>query len=928
MQILEVNGLRKVYTTRFGGASVEALKNINFSVENGEYVAIMGESGSGKTTLLNILAGLDKPTSGQVLLDGRDLASIRESDRAAFRRDNLGFVFQEFNLLDTFSVEDNIYLPLVLAGVPQSQLGARLEPIAAKLGISELLKKYPYEISGGQKQRAAVARAIITNPRLLLADEPTGALDSRATDELLRVFSDISAGGQTILMVTHSVRAASRAGRVLFIKDGEVCHQLYRGGMTDDQLYQNHGRADRPAGGRRAGMTHRLYPRLAWQGITKNKRLYLPFLLTCVGMVMMTYILLSLASSPVLKTFPGGGVMPMILSMGSFVMAAFAVLFLFYTNSFLIRRRNREFGLYNILGMGKGNLARVLAWESVMMALVAIVVGEALGIALGKLFELVLVNIVGGDVQMDFTVSVPATAMTAILYLGIFALLFLRSLVTVCRTNAAALLRSESYGEKPPKANWAFGLAGFVILGAAYYIAVTIKQPLTALAVFFIAVLMVIVGTYLIFISGSVLLCRVLQKNKRYYYQKNHFISVSSMAYRMKRNGAGLASVCILATMVLVMLSSTTCLYFGTEDALRTRYPQDLSIELRFTKDEGGANEENIRIARGMVESVIEQDKLDVQEQFDTRSAWFSGLLTGNSFERADRSTLMDYERAVDMVILPLEDYTRMTGESLTLGPGEAYFCCPRMAYTQSELHIGELSYQIKGQLPDFGGFGADSANITTTFYLVVPDFDAAIDALQTQDTRYPVVVGWQYSFDSGSPDKEQIVFLTDMLAAFAENKDGLAYASYTVESLAFNRDDFQGTYGSLFFLAILLSIVFLAAAVLILYYKQISEGYEDQARFEIMQRVGMTKTDIRKSINSQLLLVFFLPLLFAGLHLGFAFPFVHKMLVLFNLTNLKLLIGTTVITFAVYAVFYAIVYRVTSNSYYAIVAGAKEDAA
>ena len=675
-------------------------------------------------------------------------------------------------------------------------------------------------------------------------------------------------------------------------------------------------------------MTHRLYPRLAWQGITKNKRLYLPFLLTCVGMVMMTYILLSLASSPVLKTFPGGGVMPMILSMGSFVMAAFAVLFLFYTNSFLIRRRNREFGLYNILGMGKGNLARVLAWESVMMALVAIVGGEALGIALGKLFELVLVNIVGGDVQMDFTVSVPATAMTAILYLGIFVLLFLRSLVTVCRTNAAALLRSESYGEKPPKANWAFGLAGFGILGAAYYIAVTIKQPLTAMAVFFIAVLMVIVGTYLIFISGSVLLCRVLQKNKRYYYQKNHFISVSSMAYRMKRNGAGLASVCILATMVLVMLSSTTCLYFGTEDALRTRYPQDLSIELRFTKDEGGANEENIRIARGMVESVIEQDKLDVQEQFDTRSAWFSGLLTGNSFERADRSTLMDYERAVDMVILPLEDYTRMTGESLTLGPGEAYFCCPRVAYTQSELHIGELSYQIKGQLPDFGGFGADSANITTTFYLVVPDFDAAIDALQTQDTRYPVVVAWQYSFDSGSPDKEQIVFLTDMLAAFAENKDGLAYASYTVESLAFNRDDFQGTYGSLFFLAILLSIVFLAAAVLILYYKQISEGYEDQARFEIMQRVGMTKTDIRKSINSQLLLVFFLPLLFAGLHLGFAFPFVHKMLVLFNLTNLKLLIGTTVITFAVYAVFYAIVYRVTSNSYYSIVAGAKEDAA
>lgn len=675
-------------------------------------------------------------------------------------------------------------------------------------------------------------------------------------------------------------------------------------------------------------MTHKLYPRLAWQGITKNKRLYLPFLLTCVGMVTMTYILLSLASSPILRTFPGGDTMPMIRGMGSFVMAAFAVLFLFYTNSFLIRRRNREFGLYNILGMGKGNLAKVLAWETVIMALISIVGGEALGIALGKLFELLLVNIVDGTVQMQFTVSVPATTMTTILYLAIFALLFLRSLVTVCKTNAAALLRSEACGEKPPKANWVFGLAGFLILGAAYYIAVTIKQPLTALAVFFIAVLMVIAATYLIFISGSVVLCRALQKNKRYYYQKNHFISVSSMAYRMKRNGAGLASICILATMVLVMLSSTTCLYFGKEDALRTRYPSDLSVELRFVKDEGGMDEANIAIARGMIEDVIKQDGLDVQGQFDICSAWFSGLLTGNTFTRAQESTLMDYERAVDLTILPLEDYARMMGERLTLEPGEAYLCSPRMAYTQPDLRIGELTYQIKGQLPEFGGFGADSANITTMIYLIVPDFDAAVNALRTQNTRYPVVVSWQYSFDSGSPDEAQIAFLRDMMGTFADNREGLVYASYTVESIASNREDFVGTYGSLFFLAILLSIVFLAAAVLILYYKQISEGYEDQARFEIMQRVGMTKTDIRKSINSQLLLVFFLPLLFAGLHLGFAFPFVHKMLVLFNLTNLKLLIGTTVVTFAIYAVFYTLVYRITSNSYYSIVAGAKEEAA
>lgn len=238
MSFLDVSGIKKIYTTRFGGNKVEALKNVSFEVEEGEYVAIMGESGSGKTTLLNILAALDKPTSGSVILDGKDLSKIKESQVAAFRRDNLGFVFQEFNLLDTFTLEDNIYLPLVLAGKSHKEMRERLQPIATQLGITELLKKYPYEVSGGQKQRAAVARALITNPKLILADEPTGALDSKATDELLRLFAQINKTGQTILMVTHSVKAASHAGRVLFIKDGEVFHQIYRGNNTNEQLYQ------------------------------------------------------------------------------------------------------------------------------------------------------------------------------------------------------------------------------------------------------------------------------------------------------------------------------------------------------------------------------------------------------------------------------------------------------------------------------------------------------------------------------------------------------------------------------------------------------------------------------------------------------------------------------------------------------------------
>ena len=238
MSILSVKGLQKIYTTRFGGNKVEALRDVNFEVEKGEYVAIMGESGLGKTTLLNILAGLDKPTRGSVVLDGKDMASVKESAMAAFRRDNLGFVFQEFNLLDTFSIEDNVYLPLVLAGKSHREMRERLEPLAIELGIWDLLKKYPYEVSGGQKQRTAVARALITEPKLILADEPTGALDSKSTEELLRLFAEINMRGQTILMVTHSVKAASNAGRVLFIKDGEVYHQLYRGSSTAEEFYQ------------------------------------------------------------------------------------------------------------------------------------------------------------------------------------------------------------------------------------------------------------------------------------------------------------------------------------------------------------------------------------------------------------------------------------------------------------------------------------------------------------------------------------------------------------------------------------------------------------------------------------------------------------------------------------------------------------------
>ena len=343
------------------------------------------------------------------------------------------------------------------------------------------------------------------------------------------------------------------------------------------------------------------YPKLAWNGITKNKRFYLPYILTCVGMVSMFYIVSFLSTSPLLLYMPGSETVSSTLNLGSWVIGAFSLLFLFYTNSFLMKRRKKEFGLYNILGMGKWNIGRILFWETIITVLISFVCGAVFGIALSKLAELCLVNVIRGDVDFSLTVSSDALISTLTLFSVIFLLIFLNDIRQIKFTNPAELLRSENAGEKPPKANWFLGIVGVLLLGGAYYIAITIEDPVSALVLFFVAVLMVIVGTYLVFISGSVMFCRILQKRKKYYYKPNHFISVSSMVYRMKRNGAGLASICILATMVLVMISSTASLYFGSESSLAIRYPRDFTINVNFMDIED-MNDENISSLRDSIE--------------------------------------------------------------------------------------------------------------------------------------------------------------------------------------------------------------------------------------------------------------------------------------------------------------------------------------
>ena len=680
-------------------------------------------------------------------------------------------------------------------------------------------------------------------------------------------------------------------------------------------------------------MKKALYARLAWTGMVKNKRLYLPYLLSCGGMVLMFYILMGLSGSPVLENMAGGGSSAIILRLGTVVIAVFALLFLFYTHAFLVRRREREFGLYNILGMGKGNIARVLLWETVITYGLTTGTGLLLGVVLYKLAELGMVRLLQVQVTYTLSVSVSSLLATAALFAIIHVLILLDGLRRLRGVSAIALLRSENMGEKPPRAKWVLTAAGTVLLAGAYALAVSIREPLAALLWFFTAVIMVILATYMLFISGSVTLCRSLQRNKRYYYQPQHFVSVSSMAYRMKRNGAGLASVCILATMVLVMISSTTCLYFGQEKAVGSRYPHDLAVTVY-----GGEHlldEAEVAGLREGVESTIFNFGGKVSNVAEYREVSISGLLDGGDI-RIDSTgaSVTDSTHAIQIHLLPLEDYNAATGQSLTLGDGQVYVAALRTEFNSDTLSIdgGMVRHVMKREIPMLGGPAV--ADITPSLMVVVPDFERFVPKLQSYlEDKYGWYPGayWNYGFDTDLPENQQADIdgvtpnLENALNRYLSGVSSDWSVGISVESKAGNQADFYGTYGGLFFLGIMLSIVFIFAAAAIIYYKQLSEGYEDQSRFDIMQKVGMTKGDIRRSINSQLLTVFSLPLVMAGLHLCFAFPFIHKLLLLFNLDDRGLLVGTTAVSFLVFAVLYAVVYKLTGNAYYHIVADQKE---
>lgn len=661
------------------------------------------------------------------------------------------------------------------------------------------------------------------------------------------------------------------------------------------------------------------YAKLALTGVRKNDRTYIPYLLTCAGMVMIHYILYFLMKNESVARMEGGDTLQAMLSLGEGVFGIFALIFLNYTNTFLIRGRKREFGLYNVLGMGKGNLAKLMVWESLIAAAISLSAGAFLGVLFSKLAELGIAWVLEAETSYAFGVDGSALGHTMLLFAFIFLVILLRTLRQVGKSNPIELLNSASAGEKPPRANWFLAVLGLGLLGTAYYLALFVRNPTSSVTWFFTAVLLVILATYLLFISGSVTLCRLLQKKKSYYYRANHFVSLSSMSYRMKRNGAGLASICILSTIVLVMVSSSMCLYLGKEASLRNLYPRNIEIHL------DGAGPRRTEEIRDAVDRKVEERGWRAENPLSYRYLVAMGYFREDQVlvneESVERDKAAGYKNLRLILAVPLSDYNRLSGEEETLERDQVLLACAKGgAYPYETITLeGLKTRQVKRVVPEFVKNGLVGQMLFPAVYLVVPDEEALLELEQSLGSELISRVRDYYGFDVACGDREQEELAGQVKAALSEGRadpaNGLA-----VSCAAAERAHFYGRYGGLFVLGILLGSVFLLAAVLIIYYKQITEGYEDQSRFEVTRKVGMTKRDIRGSVNSQMLTVFLFPLLLAGLHLAFAFPFLDRLLLLFGLTDTRLLIFITLGCYLTFALFYALVYKITSRAYCRIV--------
>ena len=674
-----------------------------------------------------------------------------------------------------------------------------------------------------------------------------------------------------------------------------------------------------------------LYPKLAWQGIRKNAETYLPYLLMGILMVGVSYIMNYLTRPALMGALSMGGTTLMVLQMGKIVISVFSVIFLYYCNSFLIRRRMKEFGLYNILGMGKGNIARVMLWETLLTALLVFAGGLLLGLSLSRLVEMALINLLHADYTVPMELFYPdGVTWVLLLFGGIYVLILLANLLRMRLSNPVALLKSENTGEKPPKANWFFGLIGLLILLSAYYVAAVSQSPLEALIFFFIAVLMVIVATYLLLVSGSVTLCRMLRRNKRYYYQTRHFISVSAMAYRMKRNGAGMATICILCTMVLVILTSTVCLYGGTDSMVDAICPQDINLTIGLEARDGEENWKRLDAMQQMALDVTEEMGLTPENITSQRA-----LVATGKVQNGDYGIITDADslkaNVLELTVYPLSVYEQATGETVTLADRELLYASFKTNETFSSMSFyGSAPYRMihaEKELPK-RLLSADYRSAWGCLVVFTNDAEAfrrEITALVGKNSGEAMMMDrlalhFDLASEADTDTQEKLVKALRSEAMKSTGKDFYGMSSLSVDTRALCRRDYLSLFGGLFFLGMVLGPLFSIAAVLIMYYKQICEGYEDAERFAVMRKVGLTDAEIRRSVNSQVLTVFFAPLLMAGLHMLFAMPMIRLILGAFGLHNDSLFYGIGIGCYVVFAVIYALMYLLTSRRYYRIV--------
>ena len=641
-------------------------------------------------------------------------------------------------------------------------------------------------------------------------------------------------------------------------------------------------------------MNNFIYEKLAVTNLKNNRKTYVPYIFTGVLTVMMFYIIDALSR--------GKGItqdtLKICLQYATGVIVVFAVIFLFYTNSFLIKRRKKEIGVYNILGMGKRHIARMMAVETILTAGISILGGLVFGIIFGKLMYLLLLKILHNSVDMQFSVNGTAIVQTVILFAGIFLLTYLHNILQIQLVNPVELLHGGNQGEKEPKSRWLLVIVGVAALGNGYWIALTTEAPLEALLKFFVAVVCVIIGTYALFIAGSIVVLKILRKNKAYYYNPKHFTSVSGMIYRMKQNGAGLANICVLSTMVLVMVSTTVSLYAGMEDILDSRFPRDVSIVC----NEADTNKEET--LQRLIKEQCEKAGVKITDRVRYRYGSMNAVLKGDKLENVDQYYPDNHFYYVEMITQ--EEYNRIEKKNVSLKEQEILTYTTNGKCGKKQINIAGQNYQVKKELSEMTSQPKSTAEMYKTLYIVFANAEQ-IERIES--------FSYADKFNLKGDDGKQKEALEQIQNEFYEK-----FPDGTMESRMLSRSSFYELYGGLFFIGIYLGSMFIMATVLIIYYKQISEGYDDRERYQIMQKVGMSKKEVKRSIRSQVLSVFFLPLVVAVIHVAVAFKVMTKILGVLNLTNVSLFAVCTIITIAVFAVFYIIVYSITAKEYYQIV--------